>query len=69
MTQKIAYEILKELGGTAKMVDIISRCVEKYPNDSWHKYGRLSTRLGQLRKSGYVKLENGKWTIIEEWNN
>ena len=67
MTQRIAYGLLQELGGTAKMEDIIKLCIQKYPNDSHHKYGKLSTHLGKLRKWNIVKMENGKWTIMQEW--
>lgn len=64
MTQKIAYELLKELGGRAKGSDIIRLVRERYPKDSYHRNGHIISRLGLLKRWGIIDHDyQGYWSI------
>lgn len=65
MSQKLVYELLKELGGTAFPKQIIELAKKKYPEAKLHQY--IYDRLYRLRKWGYVrKNEDGSWSIVAE---
>ncbi|MCP8306681.1 MAG: hypothetical protein H3Z49_06240 [archaeon] len=65
MSQKLVYELLKELGGKAFPKQIKELAKKKYPKHSLYLY--IYDRLHRLEKWGYVqKNSDGSWSIIEE---
>lgn len=71
MSQKLVYEILKELGGIATMKEIKIRAKEKFPEASLYAY--VGLRLRALEKWGYVTRITGKgetkWKIAAEYRD
>ena len=67
MSQKDIYEILKELGGEASVIEVRKRAKEKYPKRTLHMY--VTNRLRKLQKWGYVNLispADKVWKIIKD---
>ena len=64
MSQKLVYELLKDLGGTASSKQIREFAKMKYPELSLYTY--VTNRLNRLRKWGYVrKNPDGTWSITD----
>lgn len=53
MSQKIVFELLKELGGVATRKQISELAKKKYPDLTLHQY--VSDRLLKLKNWGYVE--------------
>lgn len=74
MSQKVVYQLLKELGGTATRKQISELAFKKYPNLTLHQY--VSDRLLKLRKWGIIDFirdepykTKGVYKIIEwDWD-
>lgn len=63
MSQKVVYELLKELGGRATLQQIKALAFEKYPEYSLHEY--VGNRLLKLKTWGYVRRnKDDTWEII-----
>lgn len=68
MSQKLVYELLKELGGTAHFKEIKALAKKKYPESSLYTY--VANRLRKLEKWGYIrKNPEGTWSIISEYRD
>ena len=66
MSQKIIYDLLKELGGNAFTSDISKLAKQKYPDATLHTY--VYHRLRDLKKWGLIKKNtDGSWSIVEEY--
>jgi len=65
MSQKVVFELLKELGGRATLQQIKALALEKYPEYSLHEY--VGNRLHKLATWGYVKRnKDDTWEIISK---
>jgi hypothetical protein len=66
MSQKLVFDLLKELGGRARCKDISELAKKKYPDLSLYLY--VSVRLHALSKWGYVKRNPDlTWEIVAEY--
>lgn len=66
MSQKMIYDLLKELGGRAFPKEIAELAKKKYPDATLYSY--VHDRLLRLRKWGFVKKnDDGSWSIIAEY--
>ena len=65
MSQKVVYELLKELGGRATVRQISQLAQKRYPADTLYSY--VGNRLKKLEINGYVKKDaEGYWVIAKE---
>ncbi|MEM2872554.1 MAG: hypothetical protein QXD82_00095 [Nitrososphaerales archaeon] len=65
MSQKLVYQLIKELGGTAFPKQIIELAKKRYPDSKLYAY--IYTRLQSLAKWGYIrKNPDGSWSIMAE---
>lgn len=63
MSQKVVYELLKELGGRATVKQVSELALKKYPEYTLHSY--VGNRLRKLQNWGYVKKNlDGSWEIV-----
>ena len=66
LSQKLVFEILRKLGGTATPKQIADLAKKMYPERTLYKY--VSNRLVALSKWGYVKRnKDGTWTIHQNY--
>lgn len=69
MSQKLIWEILRELGGIATTQQVRELAKKKYPELTLWEYA--GNRLRKLQKNGYVSREYKNhidtWTIIAEY--
>ena len=71
MSQKLIWEILKELGGVATTKQVRELAKRKYPDATLWQY--VFNRLHKLEYNGYVervhKYNVDKWMIIAEYKD
>jgi len=66
MSQKLVFQLLKELGGTAFNYEVADLARKKYPDRYlWHY---VSQQLHALQRWGYIERDDkGRWRIIKEY--